>query len=359
MSRRESHLHGVLVVDKPGWQDLVPTYPVPLLPSTTVNASETTPEQPRLYTSHDVVQRVRRWSDQRRIGHTGTLDPLASGVLVLCLGQATRLVEYYQGHDKTYYAEITLGTETDSYDALGAVTHAAPVPTLTVTEIEQALCQFEGDIMQVPPVYSALKQGGESLHRKARRGEEVTVQPRPVTIHQLTLTEFSAPDRLCVRVVCSAGTYIRSLAHDLGRALNCAAHLSLLRREVAGAFTLSDSHTLDALEAAANADTFSNLLLPAGVGLQMPQLIVDKEAATRLGQGQKVYLPTVLTDRNQAPLTQPSSEKNTTPLAQIVNEHGQFLGIGRCLKQNTVVTNKEHGDSDMLLWKAEKWLAVE
>ncbi|MCB0063750.1 MAG: tRNA pseudouridine(55) synthase TruB [Caldilineaceae bacterium] len=350
MTRRESHLHGLLIVDKPGLQELLgqagQALPADLPRSASDQLSEE--EMPRLYTSHDVVQRVRRWSGQRRIGHTGTLDPMASGVLVLCLGQATRLVEYYQGHDKTYYAEVKLGAATDTYDAVGQVVETAAVPSLTNTQIEHALARFRGDILQQPPVYSALKQGGESLHRKARRGETVTVAPRPVTIHSLELLDFQAPDRLCLRVICSAGTYIRSLAHDLGRALNSCAHLTLLRREAAGFFTLADSQPLGAIEAAAQADTFEHLLLPAGTHLAMPELLVDAEVAKVLGQGQKVYLPAS---------TKPVSvQAGETPaaLAKIVTNDARFLGIGRCLKQNKLSSEHHAGET---LWKAEKWLA--
>lgn len=331
--RRESHLHGLLIVNKPGLQELEQDS----FPST---------EPPRLYTSHDVVQRVRRWSDQRRIGHTGTLDPMASGVLVLCLGQATRLVEYYQGHDKTYYAEVTLGTATDSYDAMGEVIERAAVPPLTADTIRATLAQFTGEIMQLPPVYSALKQGGESLHRKVRRGEEVTVEPRPVTIYGIDLIAFEPPDRICLRVHCSAGTYIRSLAHDLGHALDSCGHLTLLRREAAGAFSIAESYTLAEIEAAATADQFASLLLPAGVHLAMPELVVDEEAATRLGQGQKVYLPTPAT---LLTTIQPSS------LVKIVDNDAHFLGIGRCLKHNKVDAAAQ---PEPTLWKAEKWLAT-
>ena len=194
MPRRENHLHGLLLVNKPGLQQLAGNgYLHTPHPSTKVQQPLANPvtsadkEIPRLYTSHDIVQLVRRWSGQRRIGHTGTLDPMASGLMVLCLGQATRLVEYYQGHDKSYLAEITLGRATDTYDAVGQTVTTLSVPALTESAIEEVLASFQGDILQVPPIYSALKQGGESLHRKARRGEEVTVAARPVKMHQIHL----------------------------------------------------------------------------------------------------------------------------------------------------------------------------
>lgn len=328
MPRRESHYHGLLIVDKPG----LPATPAqPLL----AGAAVATPL--RLHTSHDIVQLVRRWSGQRRIGHTGTLDPMASGVLVLCLGQATRLVEYYQGHDKQYYAEITLGAATDTYDRMGAIVAESPVPPLTAHAVEAALATFRGEIMQLPPVYSALKQDGESLHHKARRGEVVIVEPRPVTIHQLQLIDFRSPNHIALRVVCSAGTYIRSLAHDLGLALQTHGHLALLRREAAGPFTITDAHPLAAIEAAGQAEALDKLLLPLGYGLPLPEMIVDEDARRRLGHGQVVALP------NAAGQPPP-------PLAKGVTPDGVLVGILHALQP-------ARSGSGEYLWKAEKWFA--
>jgi len=349
--RRQSHLHGLLLVDKPGLQQITdPDYihastPAQKAPSTSVDSDASTDSaEPRLYTSHDIVQLVRRWSGQRRIGHTGTLDPMASGLMVLCLGQATRLVEYYQGHDKRYLAEITLGRATDTYDAVGQTVETMTVPPLTEAAIEQALAQFRGDILQVPPIYSALKQGGESLHRKARRGEEVTVAARPVKIHQIDLLGWVAPDRLTLRVTCSAGTYIRSLAHDLGQALGTCAHLSLLRREEVGAFTLENALTLPKIEAAAAAGHLDELFLPMGAALGLAEIVLNEESVIRLGHGQKVPLPI-------ASCPAIASMKEETTLAKAVDSQGNFLGVIRCLAGQ--------GDgATHLLCKAEKWLVT-
>ena len=297
--------------------------------------ASTTPQ--RLYTSHDIVQLVRRWSGQRRIGHTGTLDPMASGLLVLCLGQATRLVEYYQGHDKQYYAEVTLGSATDTYDQMGVVNAEGAVPPLTVTDIEQALATFRGEILQRPPAYSALKQGGESVHRKARRGEEVILEPRPITIHQLDLVAFTPPNQIALRVRSSAGTYIRSLAHDLGQALHTYGHLSHLRREAVGSFTLNDAHTLAAIEASGQAETLDKLLQPLGYGLPMAEIELDSEMMTRLGHGQTVVAP---------------SPVSTAPprLVKGITADGALAGLLHCLGHANA---RDHE----YLWKAEKWFA--
>jgi tRNA pseudouridine55 synthase len=231
----------------------------------------------RLPTSHDIVQLVRRWSRQRRIGHTGTLDPMASGLLILCMGQSTRLVEYYQGHDKQYYAEVQLGVATDTYDALGKATARAQVPSFTETEIEHVLDRFRGEIMQRPPAYSALKQGGESLHRKARRGETLQIDARPITVHSLDLVDWIKPDRLCLRVLSSAGTYIRSLAHDIGQVLGTGAHLCQLRRERVGQFDVEQALSLAVIRVCAEAGKLSDVLLPPGYGLGLPQIALTND----------------------------------------------------------------------------------
>ncbi len=321
----ESPWHGLLVVDKPGLDTLGQ-------------------DPARLLTSHDVVQRVRRWSGQRRIGHTGTLDPFASGVLVLCLGQATRLVEYYQGHAKTYVAEVALGAATDTYDAVGQIVEQAPVPPLDAAAITAALDLWRGDIWQTPPAYSALKQDGEALYAKARRGEVVEVAARPVTIHRLELLAWSPPDRFTLRVVCSAGTYVRSLAYDLGHTLGTVGHLAQLRREAAGPFALADSHTLAAIEAAAHSDGLAAQLLPLGAGLALPRLPVDAETARRLGHGQLVTCATPLEgalggDGLAAAIAAPDGAR-----AQAAT----LAGIVRCLNPS---------DATERLWKAEKWFA--
>lgn len=316
----ESAMDGVLVIDKPGLAEDAVGSADSLLP-----------------TSHDVVQRVRRWSRQRRIGHTGTLDPMASGVLVLCLGQATRLVEYYQGHDKVYTARVTLGATTDTYDALGQVTETHPVGTVTSDAVEAVLAGFRGEILQRPPVYSALKQGGESLHRKARRGDEVVVETRPATVHRLELLSIAEPNQLWLRVACAAGFYVRSLAFDIGEALGTGGHLSYLRREVAGSFSVDKAHSLAAVEDAARMGRLDSLLLAPGIGLDLPKVLLAPENAQRLGMGQRVWLPGFAYDI-------------ATGVVQAVDDRDQLLGIVRVLEAST-----ESGGG--LLCKAEKWLA--
>jgi len=206
--------------------------------------------KPTDWTSHDVVARVRRIAGQRSVGHAGTLDPAATGVLLVCLGQATRVAEYLMAGDKTYRALIRLGTTTDTYDADGEVTATGAVPDLSAPDLESALTEFTGEIQQFPPAYSAIKQDGVPLHRRARRGEEIQLQARPVTIYRIDVLEWRSPD-LNIDVACAPGTYIRSLAHDLGQRLGCGAHLAGLVRTRSGHFSLDEAITLQALADAA------------------------------------------------------------------------------------------------------------
>ena len=327
-------LHGILLVDKPG------------RPRSPAGVDE--PLSAELPTSHDIVQRVRRWSRQRRIGHTGTLDPMASGLLVLCLGVATRLAEYYQGHDKTYEARVTLGHATDTYDAVGRTVARASVPRLTAQDVEDALAAFRGQIAQVPPVYSALKQGGESLHRKARRGETVKVAPREVTFFELKLLSFAPPAQIFLWMRCSAGAYVRSLAHALGQALGTVGHLSYLRRVEAGPFSVADASNLPAIEKAAGG--LGDLLLAPDAGLDMPRLTVSDEEKVRLGHGQKIaHSRAVPAHLPPLPDARSSDGWQRAGLAAAYDRRGRFLGIARARAAD--------GSADGTVWKAEKWLA--
>ncbi len=197
-------------------------------------------------TSHRIVQTVRRQL-QSKVGHTGTLDPLASGVLPLVLGRATRLARFFQSHDKEYVAEVQLGRTTDTYDREGTVLQERPVPPLTREEVRGLLDRFQGTLKQLPPMYSAIKVGGRKLYELARKNEE---QPRPlrtVSIYRIDLLD-NQPDIWKLRVHCSSGTYIRSLAYDLGETIGCGAHLANLRRTRAGIFQLERSTSIERLE---------------------------------------------------------------------------------------------------------------
>lgn len=206
-------------------------------------------DKPAGLTSHDVVARVRRLAGQRRVGHGGTLDPPATGVLVLALGRATRLLPFLPTEPKRYLAEVAFGATTDTLDAAGTVTGTAAADRVDELGLRAALAGFLGPQEQVPPMVSAIKVGGERLYAKARRGEEVERAPRPIVIHELELLGFAGGERplATLAVVCSGGTYVRSLAADLGRALGTLAHLASLRRTAVGRFAEADAHTLEEL----------------------------------------------------------------------------------------------------------------
>lgn len=198
-------------------------------------------------TSHDVVAQIRRLYQRdirsKKVGHAGTLDPLATGVLVICLGNATRLSEYVMHTQKTYHAHIKLGSVTTTYDAEGEIVRETPLQGLTCADVEAVLGQFVGNIQQVPPLYSAIKKDGKKLYELARAGETITIDPRSVHIQAIRVLSCELP-LLSLEVVCSAGTYIRSLAYDIGEALGVGAHLAGLVRVTSGSFTLSNAHLL-------------------------------------------------------------------------------------------------------------------
>lgn len=237
------------------------------------------------------VNVVSRITGVDKIGHAGTLDPLATGVLLLALGPATRLVEHLQAGTKVYQASIHLGINTSTYDAEGEVLSLAPVPDLTAGVLEQALARFVGEIEQQPPAFSALKIAGVAAYRKARRGQAVDLPTRRVRIEQIELLSWQTPV-LTIRVTCAPGTYIRSLAFDLGQALGCGAHLAGLIRQASGHFRLEDSITLETLSAAAETHDWQRLLLPPDQAvLDMTPVYLDEGRAQVLLHGNPVTAP--------------------------------------------------------------------
>lgn len=244
-------------------------------------------DKPAGITSNAALGRAKRALGIRKAGHTGALDPLATGLLPLCFGQATKVSAFLLDADKTYLADIELGGETESGDAEGAVVERRDVPELSDDEVESVLAGFRGKIDQVPPMYSALKHEGRRLHELARAGIEVERRPRRVTIHELELLD-RGPSRLTVRVRCSKGTYIRSLAVDIGRALECGAHLAALRREASGPFSLRDAIALEDLENASAEDARARLLPPDHALPDWPRIDLDADAAEEIRHGRTV-----------------------------------------------------------------------
>lgn len=242
-------------------------------------------DKPLGMTSHDVVAKVRRGLGIKKVGHAGTLDPLATGVLVVCVGAATRLSEYVMHTTKRYQAQVHLGVETDTYDAEGAVITEQDVSAVTYEALTKALSGFIGDIEQVPPMYSAIKQGGRKLYELARAGETVERPARAVHIESLTVLDWSPP-RFTLEVTCSAGTYIRSLAHDLGEILGVGAHLSGLIRTASGAFRLENATALDTL---LGSDHWQQYAITPREGLShLPSLTLDTMAAEAVLHGRAI-----------------------------------------------------------------------
>ncbi len=236
-------------------------------------------------TSHDVVSRVRRAISDRRIGHTGTLDPLASGVLVLCAGPATRLSQFLVGADKRYTTTLRLGIETDSLDADGEViSEDDGWRTLSTEQVHAAAADLAGPQLQVPPVFSAKKVDGERAHRKARRGEDVELEAVPVTVHSLEVLRVDLPE-VDLAMEVSSGTFVRALARDLARVLGTCGHVTALRRTRSGAFDLNAAVELETIEEDATAVSWVS---PLESLAHLPLVQLDAEEARRLAMGQRL-----------------------------------------------------------------------
>jgi len=246
-------------------------------------------DKPVGMTSHDVVQAIRIGTGIRRAGHTGTLDPRASGVLVILVGPAVRLSEYVSASDKRYQAVIRLGASTDTYDADGRFTQQTSAPiNVTEQQFEETLKQFIGEIEQTPPPYSAVKVQGRRAYDMAREGEEVDLAPRKITVHHLEVLEW-APPEVVVDVHCSSGTYVRSLANDMGNALGCGGYLVGLRRTKSGRFSLRDATPLRKLQEAFHAGNWYQYLIPAAEALgDWPAIELDPDQVEAVKHGHRV-----------------------------------------------------------------------
>ncbi|HET8989706.1 MAG TPA: tRNA pseudouridine(55) synthase TruB [Acidimicrobiales bacterium] len=238
-------------------------------------------------TSHDVVARVRRALAERRVGHAGTLDPMATGLLLIAVGPATRLLRFAQVTTKRYSGEVTFGVATDSLDAHGAVVATAPVPALEPTTVASAAATLTGAILQRAPMVSARRVGGERLHVLARRGLEVERPAREVVIDRFALEPTGDPARWRFEVTCSTGTYVRVLVAELAERLGTLGHLSALRREASGARRVDEARTIEAFEADVAAGR-PGLEPPSALVASLERVVVDEDGARRLRQGQRV-----------------------------------------------------------------------
>jgi tRNA pseudouridine55 synthase len=246
--------------------------------------------KPAGWTSFDVVRFVRRGTGVKRVGHAGTLDPLATGVLPVCLGQATRVVEYLMDARKTYRATVRLGVVTDTYDAEGAIISETDASGVGREAIEAALAPFRGEIEQRPPAFSAIKRAGVPAYRLARAGEAVETTPRRVTVYRLDITDYTPP-LLGLEVECSKGTYIRSLAHDLGTALGAGGSLAALERARVGSFAIEDAVDVETLRRAFEEGSWPEHLYALDeVLLERRAAVLAPESASRLRNGQTLTL---------------------------------------------------------------------
>jgi tRNA pseudouridine55 synthase len=286
--------------------------------------------KPLHMTSHDVVAKVRRILKQKRVGHTGTLDPEASGVLPICIGQGTRVAEYLSESGKAYQATVTFGIVTDTYDAEGTVQRTADISDLNRLQIEEAVEHFRGPQLQLPPRFSAIKIQGQPAYKRARAGEEITLEPRPIEIRSLEILDWNAP-HLVINVACSKGTYIRSLAYDMGEYIGCGAYLTGLVRTQSGPFLLQDSITLEQLEQAQESDTLGEHLFPADFALQnYPALHLDEQLTQRVIHGNAFHY-------------QDPDAVTQAELGRVYGFDGKFLAIASW-------------DKEQLQWKPRKVL---
>ena len=285
--------------------------------------------KPSGMTSHDVVDAVRRILGMQRVGHTGTLDPQATGVLPVCVGRATKIAQYLTQAEKEYVMTLRLGVTTDTLDAAGKETSRAEATHVRRQDVEAVLPRFTGEIQQVPPLYSAKKRQGERLYRLARRGEVVEREPVTVTVFALELLEFDSPD-VHLKATCSKGTYARSLCDDIGRALGCGGHLRALCRTRAGRFALEGSVALEVLEERVRAGRLGEVLLPIADALgHLPGVRVAPEAGALILHGNAITAGMVV----QFPV-----EVSRGKLVRVLGFRKQLLSLAEA-----AVTSEEFG----------------
>ncbi|MCB5188193.1 tRNA pseudouridine(55) synthase TruB [Methylobacillus caricis] len=279
-------------------------------------------DKPLGISSNQALQIVKRLYQAAKAGHTGSLDPLASGLLPICLGEATKFSHFLLDADKSYRALVTLGSTTTTGDAEGEVLERLPVTT-TPAELEAALKKMLGDILQVPPMYSALKHGGKALYEYAREGVEIVREPRPVTIHDITLERFDGKQFEMV-VSCSKGTYIRTLAEDIGKLLGCGAHLGGLRRLTTAHFNLQDAVTIEQLDQMSLEQRDVTLLGADAAIEDLPQVTIDADSTFYLLRGQEVWKPGLRIEG----------------LFRLYSAQGVFLGIGEQTPRGSIAPKR-------------------
>ncbi len=277
--------------------------------------------KPKGITSHDVVMQVRRILNTKKVGHTGTLDPEAEGVLLLCLGKATRLSNFVSEFNKTYIATLKLGSSTDTQDATGKTVHQAPVPNITQEAIQSALNLFSGDIEQTPSIFSAIKKNGTPLYVLARQGKEISAPSRKIYIHYTKLIDVSLP-LIKFEVSCSSGTYVRTICNDIGEKLQTFGHMQSLTRTKVGTFSVEQSHTLEQLKEAKKNNTISSYIIPMEEIISyMPKICLNNESTAKALNG----VPIALSEEN---IHQSTLNKPGKTLVRLFSKKNVFFGIG-------------------------------
>jgi tRNA pseudouridine55 synthase len=278
-------------------------------------------DKPRGPTSNAIIQDLKERFGLPKIGHAGTLDPMATGLLLLCIGEATKFSRFLIEADKAYVAELVLGESTDTYDADGQITEEKPIKGITNDSVERALSEFRGTILQKPPMFSAKKIKGRRLYTLARQGKEIEREELSVNIYKNKLLELEG-SRMSLEIECSKGTYIRSIAHDLGKSLGCGAHLGGLRRTKVGKFSERDMVSLDVL---GHSESWDPFLSPIGSSLsQLPSLVLKADDCGKLLNGQQVVL-------------EKKENHGCWVLYESSNEmHKRFIGVGE-VKENRVL----------------------
>ena len=272
-------------------------------------------DKPEGFTSHDVVNRVRRLANTRKVGHLGTLDPMATGVLPLVLGRATRLAQFFSGGEKAYDARVQFGWSTDTYDREGEPSSEPVEPRFTRAELDDALARFRGAFLQTPPPFSAKKVAGTPAYRLARKGTPVDLQPVQVHVFELDVLEFEGATAR-FRLRCSAGTYMRGIAHDVGRQLGCGAFLTALRRTASGEFAEGQASSLEALGDLSRAGNLAEALIPAARVLpEFPNALVDTLTVGQIRQGKDFRLS-------------PFVEWSGSKYVKAVGPEGDLIAIG-------------------------------
>jgi tRNA pseudouridine55 synthase len=290
-------------------------------------------DKPVGLTSHDVVQIIRRGTGIRRAGHTGTLDPRASGVLVVLIGPAVRLSEFVSAADKRYQATLRLGSSTDTYDAEGQIMRSAPVDDISEDQFEEIIKNYEGEIEQVPPPYSSVKVKGRKAYEHARKGEDVELKPRKIQVYNLEILEWSPPEAV-LDVYCSSGTYVRSLANDLGDDLGTGAYLIGLRRTKSGRFTLRDAVPLRQLQDAFLAGEWSRYLIPAAEALaDWPGIELDEDLVEKVRHGHRIPAGDNVEEMID-PSTHPYVEEGQQGLVRAITEQGDLVAILKYIEED-------------------------